>query len=174
MEISELKSSWQSAKDNINTGFGEQPDNSRKTALQRLGDQYRRFSIFAIIMLFIGPNVLYSAGAKSIWLIVGFVIILGGSSIVDHYLANSIRAINLSKMPVTEVLARIMKCRKIHLWTVVINLPLVIFWCAAMAYTMKADFYFVSGVCAGGLIGLILGIHTLMRFLRDYREAMQE
>lgn len=173
MEISELKSSWQSAKNNINAGNGPQPDDTRKTALQRLGDQYRRFSIFAIIMLFVGPNVLYNAGVKSIWLIVVFVLILGGSSIVDHYLYNAIRAINLSRMSVSEVLARTMKCRKIHLWTVAVNLPIVIFWCAAMAYTMKADIYFVSGVCAGGLLGLILGIHVLMRFLRDYRDAIQ-
>lgn len=173
MEISELKSNWKSAKNNINTDFGLQPDDTRKTALQRLSNQYRRFSIFAIIMLLTGPNILYNAGVKQIWLIVVFALILGESSIVDHYLSNAIRAINLAKMPVTEVIGRTMRCRKIHLWTAAVNLPLVIFWCAAMAYTMKADIYFVSGMCAGGLIGLILGIHTLMRFLRDYRDAMQ-
>lgn len=173
MEISELKSNWQTAKNNINSGFGLQPDDTRKTALQRLGDQYRRFSILALIMVLTGPTILYNSGVKEIWLIAVYVLILGESSIIDHYLSSSIRAINLAKMPVTEVIGRTMRCRKIHLWTVAVNLPLVIFWCAAMAYTMKADIYFVSGMCAGGLIGLILGIHVLLRFLRDYRDAMQ-
>lgn len=168
-----MKSNWQTAKNNINSGFGLQPDDTRKTALQRLGDQYRRFSILALIMVLTGPTILYNSGVKEIWLIAVYVLILGESSIIDHYLSSSIRAINLAKMPVTEVIGRTMRCRKIHLWTVAVNLPLVIFWCAAMAYTMKADIYFVSGMCAGGLIGLILGIHVLLRFLRDYRDAMQ-
>ena len=77
-------------------------------------------------------------------------------------------------MSVTEVMRRILNCRKIHLRWVVIVLPIVIFWCAALAYVMQANIYFVYGICAGGIVGLVIGVHVLLRFLHDYRAALRE
>ena len=98
----------------------------------------------------------------------------GAASIFDAYLAQSIRAINLTRMPVTEVLERTMRCRKLHLRWEIYVLPIVVLWVAATAYTMQADIYFVYGVITGGFIGLVMGIRVLLRFLNDYREVMQE
>lgn len=75
-------------------------------------------------------------------------------------------------MSVAEVLERTMNCRRIHLYWVAFALPLVILWIAATGYEMRADIYFIYGMCAGAVIGLAMGIRVLRRFLRDYREAM--
>lgn len=173
MEIDEVKSNWQSAKNNIRQDLGPH-SGKNKTALQRLGDKYCRFSIMSLIIMFIGPNVLFNAGIRSVWFIAGYFILLGAASVIDRYLANSIRAIDPAHMSVTEVLERTMKCRRIHVRFVAIAAPFAIFWCAGAAYIMQANIYIFYGICTGGFVGLIVGINVLMNFLNDYREAMQE
>ena len=172
MKIDEMKSSWDSAKKSINTENDGCPESNRRTALQRLGDKYRRFSIFSIIMAFCGPSIMQNAGIDSPWIIAGYMILLAGAALTDHILANSIKAIDLSAMPVAEVLERTLKCRKIHLLWLAVAMPFAIFWCAVMAYDVHADIYLFYGICAGGVVGLIVGIRVLFRFLRDYRDAL--
>lgn len=174
MDIQEMKSNWHSAKDSINTVSELQLDENRKTALQRLGDKYNRFSHMSLVIMLCGPLVLWNVGIRSVLLFVGYYILTGAASIFDAYLAQSIRAINLTRMPVTEVLERTMRCRKLHLRWEIYVLPIVVLWVAATAYTMQADIYFVYGVITGGFIGLVMGIRVLLRFLNDYREVMQE
>lgn len=174
MEINEIKSNWQSAKREINPGSEIQPDNGRRTALQRLGDQYRRFSILSLIFMFCGTGSLWNTGIRSIWLIAVFIILLGAASITDHYLTLKIRAIDPMTMSVTEVLQRTLDCRKIHIRWVVFAVPVVIGWCAAMAWYLKADIYAVSGICFGAIVGLTIGIRVLMNFMNDYRQALKD
>ena len=174
MEIEEMKVNWQSARHSITPGSGAVPDDSRKTYLQRLSHKYTRIRIFSLIFMILGPMILYNEGVTSVWLLASYAILLGVGSIVDHYLSLSIRAIDPSLMSVTEVMRRILNCRKIHLRWVVIVLPIVIFWCAALAYVMQANIYFVYGICAGGIVGLVIGVHVLLRFLHDYRAALRE
>lgn len=161
MDIDEMKSNWQAAKNNINPG-SENPDNNRKTALQRLADQYRRFSRLTLIVMLCLPLSLWNSGIKSIWLISGFVIVCGGASILDRYLNYSIRAIDPARMSVTEVLERTIRCRKLHLYWVAFAIPVVIFLCALMAYTLRAQPILIYACLTGGLIGLILGLFKLM------------
>ena len=169
-----MKANWQSARHSITPGSGTVPDDSRKTYLQRLSHKYNRIRIFSLIFMILGPMILYYEGVTSVWLLASYAILLGVGSIVDHYLSLSIRAIDPSLMSVTEVMRRILNCRKIHLRWVVIVLPIVIFWCAALAYVMQANIYFVYGICAGGIVGLVIGVHVLLRFLHDYRAALRE
>ena len=172
MKIDEMKSSWDSAKKSINTENDGCPESNRRTALQRLGDQYRRFSRLSVVMALVGPLALRNGGISSPWIIAGYVILLLAAAATDHFLANSIRAIDLSAMPVAEVLERTLKCRKIHLLWLAVAMPFAIFWCAVMAYDVHADIYLFYGICAGAIVGLIVGLRVLFRFLRDYRDAL--
>lgn len=174
MEINEIKASWESARRDINTGSEIQPDNGRRTALQRLGDQYRRFSILSLIFMSCGAGSLWNAGVKSIWLIAIFFMLLGAASLTDYYLSRRIRAIDPMTMSVTEVLQRTLDCRKIHIRWVVFAVPVVIGWCAAMAWYLKADIYAICGICFGAIVGLTIGIRVLMNFMNDYRQALQD
>lgn len=174
MKKDEIKSDWQSAKNKINGDMNFQSDDNRKTTLERLANSYQRFSRFGLIFMLIGPLILWNAGIRSLWVLAGLIIMMGAASVTDYYLTRSIRAINPSTMQVTEVLERTMRCRKIHLLWVAIALPVIIFWIAATAYMMRADIYFIYGVCFGGLVGLAIGIRVLIKFLADYRELMQK
>lgn len=174
MNIEEMKSDWQSARNNIRPGSDPQTDAGRKTALQRLGDKYHRFTVFSLVFVVIGPSMLWSAGIRTWWIIAGYVLLLGGASVVDRWLAQNIRDIDLATMPVAEVLDRTLKCRKVHLtWAAVVG-PVAIIWCALTAYAMQTDIYLVYGILTGALLGFIMGLHILLNFLRDYRRALRE
>ncbi len=157
MNIDEMKSNWQSAKGDINAGSELQPGRGRKTALQRLGDQYSRFSKFSLVFMLVSPLMLWTAGIRALWIVAGFALFLGAASVLDYYLALGIRAIDPTRMPVYEVLERTMKYRKIHLLWVAIAGPLAILWCAAVALSMRADI-----------------LRILLTFLRDYRDALRD
>lgn len=174
MNIDEIKTNWHSAKNNINPCTSPQPGGKRETSLQRLAKEYRRFQIFGAIMMLCGPMLLYNVGARSILLLVGYALLLGGGSLVDHYLSLSIKRIDVASMPLKEVLRRTLNCRKIHLWWVALALPMGIFWCAMLAYTMSADSYFIAGIYIGGTCGLVVGLHVLIRFMHTYREALKD
>lgn len=174
MNIDEMKSNWQSAKGDINPGSELQPGRGRKTALQRLGDQYSRFSRFSLVFMLVSPLMLWIAGIRALWIVAGIALFLGAASVLDYYLALGIRAIDPARMPVYEVLERTMKYRKIHLLWVAIAGPLAILWCAAIALSMRADIYMVCSVCVGTIIGLVLGVRILLTFLRDYRDALRD
>ena len=68
MNIDEMKSNWQSAKGDINAGSELQPGRGRKTALQRLGDQYSRFSKFSLVFMLVSPLMLWIAGIRALWI----------------------------------------------------------------------------------------------------------
>lgn len=174
MNIDEMKSRWQSAKDSLSAGSDSCPSPNRKTSLQRLGDRYSRFSTIGLIVMLCGPGALWNAGIRSFPLIMAYVALVGAASVLDYWLARRIREIDTTTMPVAEVLERTMKCRRAHIWWAAFAMPLVIIWAAALAYTMRVDIYMVYGILFGGAVGLVIGIRIMLDFMADYRRAMRK
>lgn len=170
MNIEDIKPRWQSARQAINPG--QEFDNRRRTSLQRLADRYRRFALLALVLT--GVNIPALIQFCSLECIVGFVLIMLASSAMDFYLMLCIRSIDPSAMPVHDVLFRIMDCRRKHLTFVAVALPCVFLWCAYLGYSHRLDVYFLGGIVSGGMIGLAIGIRMLLRFLDDYRAALEE
>lgn len=170
MNIDEIKSRWQSAQRTINPQ--NEFDNRRKTSLQRLADRYRRFALLALLLIGLNMSALYRF--CPVEFIIGFVLIMLASSAMDFYLMHRISSIDLSRMPVHDVLQRIMDCRKRHLAFVVVAVPCAFFWCFGLAYVYRLDKYILIGVLSGCVIGFAIGIRILLRFLEDYRSALEE
>lgn len=170
MNIDEMKPQWQSAQKSIKPGQGL--DSQRRTSLQRLADRYRRFAWLALLMIPLNLPTLYRL--QSLWLGLGFALIMAAASIMDFYLLERITATDLTHMPVRDVLFRIMDCRKKHMTFVFLAIPCVFLWIFALVYLYRPDEYFVIGVLSGGSIGLLIGSRVLYQFLRDYREALDE
>lgn len=170
MNIDEMKPQWQSAQKSINPGLGF--DSRRRTSIQRLADRYRRFAWLALLMIALNMSTLYRL--QSLWLGVGFVLIMLASSAMDFYLLDRITSTDLTRMSVRDVLFRIMDCRKKHLTFVAFVMPCAFLWCLALVYLHRLDNYFVIGAVSGAIIGAFIGWRVLSRFLRDYREALEE
>lgn len=170
MNIDEMKPRWQSAQRSINPGQGF--DSKRKTSLQRLADRYRRFAWLALLLVPLNMPTLYRF--QSLWLGAGFVLLMLAGSAMDFYLLDRITSLDLTRMPVRDVLARIMDCRKKHMTYVVIAMPCAFLWCLSLVYLHHPNGYFVTGALSGFVIGAFVGWRVLHRFLRDYREALEE
>ena len=89
MNIDEMKSNWQSAKGDINHGSELQPGRGRKTALQRLGDQYSRFSKFSLVFMLVSPLMLWIAGIRALWIVAGFALFLGAGGYIRWLIGSS-------------------------------------------------------------------------------------
>lgn len=174
MTIDEIKLNWQTAGRSIKPGPDRWPDDGRKTALQRLGDRYKRFAILEVISMITGPLVLWNVGVTSMLIIASYVLYMASALTIDQWLMRSIRAIDPSTMSVTEVLKRTMTCRKVHMWWIVGACPFALLWCLALEHIMQANSGFVYGMLVGGVVGVVIGIRALRDFLREYRRVMED
>lgn len=147
-------------------------DYRRRTALERLAARYRWFAVMALILVIYCPlTICHSIDNHALGLAVGifFTLYLLVCSAMDWYLYFSIRAIDVSSMPVGEVLARAMHCRKRHLQFVCILLPCAAALLGAIFYAMGTNPYVLYGMITGAIVGLLIGARQLRRFLADYR-----
>lgn len=172
MTIEDMKPEWQSVQKSINTDTCKEFDKTRVSSLQRLSKRYRRMAL--LILIVIGANWFTLIRYFPVWYMVGFVLLLLVDSSFSFYLEHRISSIDLTRMPVREVLLRVKNCRKMHLTIVAFGVPCALFLCLSLAYVNRYDAYFLSAVMAGSIIGIPIGISLLLRFLRDYREALAD
>lgn len=151
----------------------------RKTALQNLADRYKRFSIMGVILIMLSlsycfnPNIFPGDIRWRIFLSVAFALYALTASVMDHYLYNGIRSIDVVTMPVKEVIGKALFYRKRHLQFIAVLLPFVFAIIGAFAW--KGDnIYFRLGILVGFIVGAAIGIFQLMSFLSDYRAIISE
>lgn len=166
-----MKSSWQAAKNAINTGDIPQYDRRRKTSLDRLADRYRRFAMLAFVVGMTSGIALNNLAGP--WLCVSYMLIMIGLGFTDMAFSRAIRAIDVVTMSVNEVYRRTMTLRRRHLMCVATAMPVVLGWMVWLGFTID-DPYMTWGVVVGAVTGLILGVIQLMRFMADYREVLDE
>lgn len=172
-----LKRDWQEAS--IRSASDESTleaikEGRRKSALQRLASRYRMFSIIAAVCTVSIPMLLYNPdifpeNPYKMWALLFFGLYFLTCSVMDQWLYHGITGIDVATMNVSEVISRALFYRKRHLQFVLVLLPWAIVIVGILIYFNEIKFA-LYGMIVGGLLGLIVGINQLQRFLSDYRD----
>ena len=91
----------------------------------------------------------------------------------DWRLYRKISSISVADMPVIEVLHKTWLCRKRHLQFIAYFLPVDILFIGIIFTMSDGSISFLCGIIAGTVIGLIIGIKNLRRFMADYRKIFE-
>lgn len=168
MEIEELKQQWEK----MNIKIAQTELIKRTTSLDLLIRTYRRFSLLAIFCIF-GSFSFYKLIQReelnaSPAIVVLFIATMALSSGVDYYLYRALKRIDLLTMTVSEVSQRATACRRIHLISQLVLLPMAIIFItlAAIGATTEALRW---GLITGAIFGMIVGINVWLRIMRTYR-----
>lgn len=148
-----------------------------KTALDRLAEKYKRFSILALVMI-IASSLLFSRDELlgrpwNIYLPIAYGCYFCICSVIDQWLYNGIRSINPLTMTITEVAQKAMFYKKRHIQSIFLLLPMAAAVIIATACAFSFDSYLLIGMITGGLIGVALGVMQLCRFLAYYRDLSE-
>ena len=177
-----LKKDWQDTNVAIRTesnSYQHIIKGKRKTALQNLADRYKRFSTMGVILILLStsyifnPNIIPGNLKWRVGIGIAFALYALTASLMDLWLYNGIRSIDVVTMPVKEVIGKALFYRKRHLQFIAILLPFVLAIIGAFAW--KGDnIYFRLGILVGFIVGTAVGLRHLMAFLADYRTITSE
>lgn len=180
--MDDLKKDWQNANVSLNqnsNAYDSIINGKRRTALENLAERYRRFSNIALMLILLSftwifnPNMFPENHRLSIAVGVSFAIYALIGSIMDRWLYQGIRSIDVVTMPVAEVIRKALFYRKRHLQFIAILLPIVLAIIGVMAWSMD-NLYFRLGILVGFIAGTAIGLRQLMAFLADYRTIISE
>ena len=177
-----LRKDWQDADVAIrqeSDSYRNIINGKRKTALQNLADRYKRFSTMGIVLILLSmsyifnPNIIPDSLRWRVGIGIAFALYALTASVMDRWLYNGIRSIDVVSMPVKEVIGKALFYRKRHLQFIAVLLPFVLAIIGAFAW--KGDnIYFRLGILVGFIVGTAAGIYHLMNFLSDYRTITSE
>lgn len=150
---------------------------SKKTALDRLRNRYRVFWIASLLLSF-GTFMFFSSrsimdGRLYLWLGIAYAVYFLTAFCMDFWLYNGLGTINPLKMGVTEVAWKSAFYRKRHLQFMVVLIPMAIALIAFTGYVFSSEMYFLNGLATGVILGLIIGIIQLRRFMTEYRNLSE-
>lgn len=180
--MDDLKKDWQNANVSLNqnsNAYDSIINGKRRTALENLAERYRRFSNIALMLILLSftwifnPNMFPENHRLRIAVGVSFAIYALIGSIMDRWLYQGIRSIDVVTMPVSEVIHKALFYRKRHLQFIAILLPIVLAIIGVMAWSMD-NLYFRLGILVGFIAGTAIGLRQLMAFLADYRTITSE
>lgn len=178
-----LTREWRLLSDNIDqidpdkTGLDMHNINfNRHTALQRLAARYRRFAIMALCCMPMAMTFLNSSvftGPDRVYIFLFYIAVMLSAASYDWRLYRKISSISVADMPVIEVLHKTWMCRKRHLQFIAYFLPVDILFIGIMFTMSDGSISFLCSIIAGTVIGLIIGIKNLRRFMADYRKIFE-
>lgn len=177
-----LQQNWQQANIDISSSTVARSSiisGRQKTALQNLAARYRHFSIIGGLVILIGISYIFNDNIFPTdpisRIIFGAAFALFGlvASLIDQWLYLGIRSIDVNTMTVKEVIEKALFYRKRHLQTIAILLPSVLVIIGFMVWKMH-NYYFLSGVVTGAIVGLAIGLRQLLNFLADYRAISRD
>lgn len=179
--MNNLSDNWNTTKTLLdkNSPAPSMPDPDRRTALENLARRYRRFSILGAVsaplslMWLRMPSdfAFYFNGYNmNPWITVFLILYFTVCSLIDYRFYIMISGIDPVSMPVAEVLRKTIRCRKLHLYSIMYVAPVALFFISGIIYLGHGDSYFVAGVLCGAILGLAIGLRQLMLFLNDYRD----
>lgn len=157
-----------------NGSFNSNFNPDRKTALEKLAAMYRRFMIVALILVpyswltFTRPNLIENATGR-ILLPILFSLYALSVFLIDRYLYHGIRGIDCFRMTVKEVGERAYRLRRIHLRSICFLVPIIIVFIGLLGYYVVSNIYFIYGMVAGSVIGVMIGLWNLRKFMVEYK-----
>ena len=180
LKIEELKKTWISMGEILGMNHPEnsvESLNDKKTALDRLRTRYKSFQVVSIIMIVASFMILSGAliedsNLKFFLGISYLVYFLTGFS-MDYWLWKGLGTINPVTMNVSQVARKSMFYRKRHLQFITILMPMAIAIIGFTGYIFSENEYFIKGIIAGVIFGLIIGSFQLYRFMAEYRKLME-
>lgn len=181
MDIEDFKKMWNKAEIRPEMTepqiFAPMARGRIRTSLDTLADTYRRFAILGLlitqfpwVLLRLGDGgvIQFTWALPLLWEAVGII-----SMSVDFTLSRKVRDIDVSTMSVTEVVERARMCRKIHLLSQAVLLPLVIAVICVLGHSIRESF-FLYGIIAGATIGIAIGIKQWVRIMKIYRSVIDD
>ena len=177
-----LRKDWQDASVSIrrnSESYESIINGKRRTALDNLAERYRRFSNLALILILMSFTWIFNPSMfpdnHSLGIVVGvsFAVYALICSVMDRWLYQGIRSIDVVAMPVSEVIRKALFYRKRHLQFIAILLPIVLAIIGVMAWSMD-NLYFRLGILVGFITGTAIGLRQLFAFLADYRTIIAE
>lgn len=171
MDLTEIKQQWNSLK------IKKTPTEliKRTTSLDQLIRNYRRFAILSLVCI---PCVfsfyrLIEQGELLISpaIIILFIATMVFSACVDFYLYSRLKEIDLLSMSVSEVADRARACRRIHLFSQLIGIPMGLAFVIIVAVA-STTVYLRWGLICGALVGLVIGFGKWLEIMRNYRSLL--
>lgn len=173
MDEQKIRQDWEKTKATLgNTAADNVPDTQRKTALDKLIARYRSFVRMECLCIILIPLAMYWLFSDNgILLPISAAAFFLFAALLDHWLARKLATIDIQRMNVTAVVRTALDCRKRHLQSMVILIPLGVGFIAALAYTTLNETRLLIGMAVGFVVGLAAGIREFRAFMRDYRTA---
>lgn len=184
MTLEEMKQAWQEVDRRLTVleEKNEQLTNllrngKRRTALERLIVNYKRFiglgSVFALlgVMLFYES---YLYGEYHRWLMGGYVVMMLVVTVESYWFYKGLSAIDVMTMDVAQVNRMVLYYRKRDLRCMMVQAPLAfLFVGMVIALNMDKE-YLVYGAVSGTIVGLAFGLRALKKKLADYKALVSE
>ncbi len=155
---------------------GKIPDSQRKTALEKLIGRYRSFVLLECLCLILFPTCMHWLfnGSNDTFLAMYAIIFFITAAVVDYKLALKLATIDIQQMTVAAVLRTILDCRKRHLQSMILLIPMAVGFIGVIAYASINETHLLIGMAVGLVAGLALGIREFNGFMRDYRNAVAD
>lgn len=179
MELDEIRQRLATLENNVSTGDvprGYSSDSEiiarlrrekSSTALDELKSQYRRFCViafvFGVIQLFVMQPILPFWGRI---LVGGYFFIAG---LMDLYLWEGLKTIDVVDMSVTEVARKAVHYRRMHHIFQLILIPLAVGCLVAFCISFSDIPAMITGIICGCALGLACGLRLYFRIMRNYR-----
>ena len=178
MNIEEMKKAWEqtdmrlSSLEAETSRLAQSASRRRHTVFDNLRNRYRRFSIVASTMVCV--MVLYAVaelwpGPYSVWISLAMSIYFIVVSVMDYSIYRRLSEIDIDTMSVSEVTRTVISCRRRHLQFMAVLIPSCILLLGILVWQAFDDEYMLLGMCAGAIVGVIIGIRSYRRFMADYR-----
>lgn len=151
----------------------------RFTALDKLRQRYRTFSIVSLIMIpaltlmAINGKMINIFATDNFWFLLAWLLYFTTAAVMDMWLYFGLGKINLHTMTVNEVSKLALFYRKRHLQFILILLPWALGVVGWFIYLTVNDRYMVLGIICGMLFGLCIGVRALMSFMKEYRQLSE-
>lgn len=181
LDIQQMRKAWLAMGEclGMKPAAANKPEgfNKKETALDRLRDKYRMFWTVALLMIFVSfitfSKCLIVESPLNFWLGVAYAVYFLTSCCMDFWLWRGIGTINPLRMGISQVVNKAMFYRKRHLQFMAIIIPMGLTLLIFTGYVFSSETYFLSGMIAGAICGLIIAIIQFRRFMADYRKLSE-
>lgn len=187
-DLDQLKEMWSDLNRRVERLENQTLEEGRKvtsgkitTACEDLATRYKRFMIIGFVMgvffplfLIMSPTDFFPDGTIKYVASALFFSYFITAAIMDSYLYNEVRSMDLAMMTVSQVIHKARTLKRRHHIFMIILIPFAVITLAVFAIPLLDDPFIIAGMITGGVVGLCIGLRQYFRMMRDYREMMRE